>query len=173
MEQRRIQKKNPITLGILFMIIGGVTFFLWGLPPLKYANESKNWPSVPGKIIQSDIDTWRKDGKSHYRANVVYTYMVDSKTLTSSKVTVGDPPSTSNMLAAKAVQEEYPVGSEVLVYYDPEVPASSALKPGIRGNDILLAGVTGLFLVIGILVLFGELRSRFRKVDFSDSINHA
>jgi hypothetical protein len=169
MQQKRVGKSNPMTLGLLFMIVGGVAFFVWGLPPLKYANESKNWPSVSGKIIQSDIDTWRKDGKSHYRANIIYTYTVDSKTFTSSKVTVGDLPSSNNMLSAKAVQVEYPVDNQVVVYYDPKVPVSSALKPGVRGNDIMLAGIPGLFLFIGVLVLFSELRLRIKNKDFINS----
>ncbi len=42
MKQQRAKKANPFTLGLLFIIVGGITFFLWGLPPLKDANESEN-----------------------------------------------------------------------------------------------------------------------------------
>lgn len=133
---------------------------MWGLPPLEYSNTSKNWPSVPGEVIKSEVETHRSDGETHYLPDIVYTYAVDGKTYTSSKITVGDPPLDSNISPAKRAQAEYPVGKAVDVYYDPEVPSSSALKPGIRKNDIGLALITGLFPFIGILVFFSGLRAK-------------
>jgi len=44
------------------------------------------------------------------------------------------------------------------VFYDPEVPDSTALKPGISGNDILMAVLPLLFLIIGLAVLTGILK---------------
>ncbi len=161
-QTRKPGKANPITLGFLFIVFGGIVFFMWGLPPLEYSNTSKNWPSVPGEVIKSEVETYRRDGNTHYLPDIVYTYAVDGKTYTSSKITVGDPPLDSNISPAKRAQAEYPVGKAVDVYYDPEVPSSSALKPGIRKNDIGLALITGLFPFIGILVFFSGLRAKRR-----------
>ena len=157
MIQQKAKKANPRTLGFMFTIIGAITFFFWGLPPLKYSNESKTWPSVQGTVTKSEVGSYLKNGKNYSRANIEYNYKVDDKTFTSYKITVGDPPHVNNISKAKQMQQKYPVGTTVSVYYDPEAPDSSALKPGIRGNDIMLAGITGLFFVVGILVLLSRL----------------
>lgn len=163
-------KANPIALGLLFTIFGGVTFFLWGLPPLQYSNTSKNWPSVTGTVTQSEISTWRKDGKTHYQPKIVYTYIVDDKTYTSSKITVGDSPFDTNISPAKDIQQEYPVGKIVDVFYDPEAPASAALKPGIQNSDLAVAGITGIFLVIGILLIFSGMKTRMKNLYSSENL---
>lgn len=157
---------NPVTLGLLFLIFGGIVFFAWGLPPLKYSQESANWPSVQGTITNSEIDTWRRDGKTYYQPNIVYTYEVEGKKYTSSKVTVGDPPSDTNMSPAKRVQNEYQPGKQVMVFYDPEAPASAALKPGIQKNDILLAFITGIFPLIGMLLLVNGLKKKLNQQNY-------
>jgi hypothetical protein len=160
---RKPGKANPIVLGLLFILIGGFVFFMWGLPPLKYANASKAWPSVPGEITRSEVETYRKDGKTQYLPDIAYKYNIDGKNYTSSKVTVGDPPYTSNISPARRIQSEYPVGKSVDVYYDPEVPSSSALKPGIQKNDILLAVIIGIFPLLGILILVSGVRAKIQK----------
>jgi hypothetical protein len=159
-------KANPVTLGLLFMVFGGIVFLVWGLPPLKYSKASANWPSVQGTITKSEIETWRREGKSYYQPDIVYTYEVNSKKFTSSKVTVGNPPSDSNMSPAKRLQNEYPVGKKVDVYYDPEAPASSALKPGIQKNDLLLAFITGVFPLMGILLFFNGVSKNLKQRNY-------
>jgi len=160
-------KANPIILGLLFIVIGGFVFFMWGLPPMQYAHSSKDWPAVPGEITRSEVETYRSDGKTQYLADIVYKYSVEGKTYTSSKVTVGDPPFTSNISPAKRTQAEYPVGKAVDVYYDPEAYSSSALKPGIQNNDIIVALITGIFPFIGILVFASGLRAKRRAKKFN------
>ncbi len=160
-------KANPIILGLLFIVIGGFVFFMWGLPPMQYANTSKNWPSVQGKITRSEVDTYMKDGQTQYLPDIAYTYTVEGRNYTSSKVTVGDPPYTSNISPAKRLQAEYPVGEEVTVYYDPEVHSSSTLKTGIQRNDIILAVGTGIFPFLGILIFAGGLRSKRNSLNNS------
>jgi hypothetical protein len=162
---RKPGKANPIFLGLLFMIIGGFVFFMWVLPPMQYANASKEWPSVPGEITRSEIETYRRDGKTQYLPDIAYKYSIDGKNYTSSKVTVGDPPYSSNTSPAKRVQSEYPEGKSVEVYYDPEVPSSSALKPGLQKNDIMLAIITGAFPFFGILIFASGLKAKRKDVD--------
>ena len=158
--KRKSGKANPTILGLLFITMGGFIFFTWGLPPMQYASASLDWPSVTGEITRSEIDTYRKEGKTQYLPDIAYTYQVDSKSYTSSKITVGDPPATSNISPAKRIQSEYPVGKEVEVHYDPEVPSSSALKPGVQRNDIMLLFITGIFPFLGILLFLRGLKAK-------------
>jgi hypothetical protein len=77
--------------------------------------------------VACPVETYRKDGKTQYLPCKTQTYTITGKKYTSSKVTVGDPPSSFNVSPAKRAQAEYLVGEDVIVYYDPEVHSSSAL----------------------------------------------
>lgn len=163
LQTKKMRKANPVILGLAFIILGGIVFFTWGLPPLKYSKTSENWPSVTGKITKSEIESWRREGKTYYQAKIAYKYEVNEQSYTASKVTVGDPPSTTSMSPAKRIRDEYPTGKDVVVFYDPDFPASAALKPGIQKNDILLAFITGVFPLLGLFLFFGGLNKKLRS----------
>ena len=94
---------------------------------------------------------------------MVYTYSVNNEAYTSSNITIGDPPFDSNISPAKQTIEEYPSGKIVQVHYDPEFPALSAFIPGRQNSDYILAGIIGLFMVIGILLLVDSFRQNMNK----------
>ena len=168
MTRRQPGNANPVTLGIIFTLVGGAVFFLFALPPLQYSNTSKSWPTVPGTITRSEVDVWRRDGKTHYQPDIGYTYSVDGKKYSSSKITVGEPPLDNNVTPAKRLQAEYPVGKEVVVYYDPELPESSALKPGTKTGDFLLAGIAAIFFFVGLITLNQGLKAKRRAAEAKD-----
>lgn len=152
--EKRPRKSNATLFGIIFTLAGGLMFYFFGLPSLKYAYESRSWPKTSGTITKSEVDSWMKDGKTQYGAVIKYTYRVEENPYDSYKIGVSASSSNSNMSAAKDRVQEYPVGKTVDVFYDPEVPDSAALKPGVRAGDVALAGGMLMFAVIGLLVLF-------------------
>ncbi|HKK43325.1 MAG TPA: DUF3592 domain-containing protein, partial [Bacteroidales bacterium] len=91
---------------------------------------------------------------------IAYAYSVGGKKYTASKITVGDPPLNNNVAPAKLLQAEYPVGKEVIVYYDPEVPESSALMPGTKTGVYLLAGIALIFFFVGLLAIYQGLKEK-------------
>ncbi|MBN1388385.1 MAG: DUF3592 domain-containing protein [Bacteroidales bacterium] len=157
---RRPGNANPVTLGIIFALVGGAIFFVFALPPLQYASSSKSWPTVQGVITRSDIDVWNRDGKTHYQPDIAYTYSVDGKKYSSSKINAGEQAMDNNVNSAKKIQAKYPVGKEVTIWYDPGLPASSALEPGIKTGDILLASIAAIFFLVGIFSFFKGLKAK-------------
>jgi len=145
---------NTIAFGIIFTLVGALTFYFFGWPPLKYAYESESWPMTSGIVIKSEVDSWMKDGKTQYGAVIKYSYQVDGKEYFAYGIGVNNSSANINMSAAKALVQEYPVGKTVDVYYDPELPDAAALKPGVRAGDIAIAGGMLLFAILGLLVLF-------------------
>lgn len=63
--RRKPGNANPISLGIIFAIVGAAVFILFALPPLQYSIASKTWPTVQGTITRSEVDVWKRDGKTH------------------------------------------------------------------------------------------------------------
>lgn len=157
---RKPGKANPVILGIIFAVVGGAIFFVFALPPLQYAASSKSWPTVQGVITRSDIDVWNRDGKTHYQPDIAYTYYLDDKQYSSSKINAGEAPMDNNVNSAKKIQSKYPAGKEVTVWYDPELPASSALEPGIKTGDILLASIAAIFFLVGIFPFYKGLKAK-------------
>lgn len=157
---RKPGNANPITLGLIFAIVGGAIFFLFALPPLQYAGTSKSWPTVPGIITRSEISVWKKDSQTHYQPDIAYSYIIDGKKYSSAKITVGEPPLDNNVSKAKNIQAKYPVGKEVTVWYDLELPGSSALEPGIKSGDIMLASISILFFAVGLFALYKGLKAK-------------
>ncbi|MEE4214464.1 MAG: DUF3592 domain-containing protein, partial [Bacteroidales bacterium] len=157
---RKPGNANPVTLGIIFALVGGAIFFVFALPPLQYASSSKSWPTVQGVITRSDIDVWTRDGKTHYQPDIAYTYSVDGKKYSSSKINAGEQAMDNNVNSAKKIQTKYPAGKEVTIWYDPGLPASSALEPGIKTGDILLASIAAIFFLVGIFSFYKGLKAK-------------
>jgi len=152
--EKRPRKSNATFFGIIFTIAGGLMFYFFGLPPLKYAFESGSWPMTSGTITKSEVESWMKDGKSQYAAVIKYRYQLEGKEYFSYNIGVNNSSGNNNMSAAKEIVQDYPVGKVVDVFYDPELPDSAALIPGVRAGDVALAGGMLLFAIIGLLVLF-------------------
>jgi hypothetical protein len=170
---RRPGNANPITLGIVFALIGGAIFFLFAWPPLQYANTSKSWPTVPGTITRSEVKVWKRDGNTHYEPDIAYSYTVEGKKYTSSRITVGDGSLDNNVSKAKRLQAEYPVDKEVNVYYDPDLPESAVLQPGTKSGDLMLAGISALFFFIGLLAVYQGVKAKRRAAEAKNSPNMA
>ena len=162
---RKTGNANPITMGIIFAIIGGAIFIFFALPPLQYAAASKNWPSVPGTITKSEVQVFKRDGNTHYQPDIAYSYTVEGKKYTASKITVGDGSLDNNVTKAKRLQAEYPVDKEVDVYYDPDLPESAVLQPGTKSGDLMLAGISALFFFIGLLAVYQGVKAKRRAAE--------
>jgi hypothetical protein len=85
-----------LILGPIFAIVGYVVAFHLGKPILDNAAASKNWPSVNGAIVESNVSTRRSDGKTMYSPNISYKYSVDGKEYRSSTIYFGDDGSSSS-----------------------------------------------------------------------------
>lgn len=168
---RKPGNANPVTMGIIFAIIGGAIFIVFALPPLQYAATSKNWPSVPGVITKSEFRVWKSDGNTHYEPDIAYSYTVHGKKYSASKITVGDGALDNNVSKAKRLQAEYPVDKDVDVYYDPDLPESAVLQPGTKSGDLMLAGISAVFFFVGLLAVYQGVKARRRIAEAKNASN--
>lgn len=143
-------------VGLLFALIGGGVGFFIGKPILDNAKASESWPSVPGKVIESELERRRNDGKTTYSAVIVYQYTVDGQQLECDDVWFGQY-STSDRSEINRIVRQYPVGQQVDVYYSPNDPATAVLQPGVTASSYLVFGIGMLFFGIGGLMIIGPL----------------
>jgi hypothetical protein len=148
---------------LYFIIIVCLIFFGIGIGMLvKLAKhygklqQSKNWLSTNGKIISSDLDaqiSTDDDGyqTTTYLAKVFFTYEVNGNSYESDRVNFDYGMRTSNVRKPQSLVEQYPTGSDVTVYYDPENPQQSVLEKRVNGTFTTIL-VSAVFIAIGVVL---------------------
>ena len=149
--------------GIIILVMGlGLTTIL-SRTLLADATASESWPTTTGTVVTSEVRTQRSGDGNSYSARVIYDYVVDDVAYTSGKITVADGGSSRSAPATRLV-EQYPVGSQVDVYYNPLVPDDSVLQPGAPTvlNWLYWGGVA--FVVLGVLILLRAILRILRRL---------
>lgn len=118
---------------LIAVIIVGIAA-VFGL--IFYASGQKNkaaagWPTVPGKVVSSEVQTLRSGGGGpndlSFEPNVVYSYTVDGQTFSGNKVNFSAFRSTNKAAPQKTVDRYLP-GTEVTVHYNPKKPQEAVLE---------------------------------------------
>lgn len=139
-------RMNDATLGLL--IGGGVCFLFFmigiflmiaGIRNRKKAQESTSWPSVQGSITNAWVETQEHeddDGSKTitYFPRWEYEFTVDGKTHTSQNISFGGTGGSHRESDAEERLKQYPLNSQVQVFYNPANPEEVALVPGTKGT---------------------------------------
>jgi len=158
---RKIQTRGKVCggfVGVSFLLIFGLFwsgmtlafdgFIAWGawrqLSALAY-------PTVMGRITHSEVeeDPGRGEDGPTYRPNLKYTYHVADREYQGNKYRYGQW--SSGDQTAQRIVAEHPVGTEVVVYHNPNNPSDAILRVGLEGCDLFAA----MFMLPFNLVMFG------------------
>ena len=137
----------------IFAVIG-VGVLWWGIRDSRTAIKSVSWPSVTGQVITSYVSESSDDDGTMYSANIHYTYIVNNREYSGSRVSHGDLSTSDSRDAAKIVAR-YPAEEQVSVYYDPSDPAQAVLATGFTSGLLLPLGLGTIFTLAGGLMLIG------------------
>lgn len=132
--------------GIFFVL--GVIFFIIGFTSTKRAQAAQTWPTVPGEIIRSDIvqhTDYDSDNSpsTSYEPVVQYTYSIMGQVMTGARIAFGA--NQFNYKKALEISGKYPVGTRVIVHYNPDKVNEATLETAARGGKA--------FTIIGIVEL--------------------
>jgi hypothetical protein len=152
---------SNIVIAIIAFAFGGIFFYI------GWRNRQKNltaltWPTVKGKIVGSELDSYIKrdddgDETTMYTPLVTYEYTVEGEVYTCTQVTAQGFTSTNFKSVQLKKLEEYPVGGEVEVHYDPFNPEDALLE--IDPSKINIPMIIGI--VCGLIVLYNLFRMVF------------
>ncbi|OHB21367.1 MAG: hypothetical protein A3J67_03435 [Parcubacteria group bacterium RIFCSPHIGHO2_02_FULL_48_10b] len=151
-------------VSLLIVLAGGAVGYFFGLPMAQNAMKSKNWPSAEGTVTVSRLSTHTGSDSTTYGADIAYDYTVEGVLYTGSKVTFGDY-SSSDPSHAREVVNRYSEGKSVIVYYNPDDPKTSVLEPGANWSSFMVAGIGGLFVLVGLLGFASSLKKVIRGTD--------
>jgi hypothetical protein len=138
--------------GFFLAVIGA--FALWASgPSFIQAVESSRWASVNGEIVSSDIVRVPNPGQRGITtgAEIQYTYSVADQVHTGTRLRFMDYASSDD--SASQARLDFPQGATVSVYYDPEQPDVSVLRPGLHWFAVLLPLMSTTFLVVGLFLI--------------------
>jgi hypothetical protein len=109
-------------IGAPFML-GALIWYVWAAWTEGAARE---WPTTNGQVVESSVAT--VSGRTTAYAPVVqYRFEVAGTIYRSSKILLTDHPNFDTAEEAQAYADEYPVGRDVTVHYDPRDPQRAAL----------------------------------------------
>lgn len=125
----------------------------------RKATASKNWPTTTGRIISSDVGSYRsrRSSGTHttvYEPNIVYEYSADGQRFQSKQISFGAVAGTSSTGWAENIVTHYPEGGTVQVFYNPANPSEAVLEhSGAGGNlALMLVFVVIEAVLVGILI---------------------
>ncbi len=129
-------------LGLFCLAIG----LSMGIEGIK----AKQWPKAKGRITKSKVSELRSKNKiriARLCLDLEYLYLVGKKIYEGHRYDTGWRCFASED-HIKKILKEFPVGKEVVVYYDPKRPEKSVLKPGLNWSVFLMTGVGMIILAI-------------------------
>ena len=111
-----------------FMLIFDAIFLGIIFSTQRKVAQASSWPSTMGTVLMSMVQ-WRSSGSSSTSgANypvVMYSYQAMGQAYQGNKIAPG--PEVGGMGASKVVAR-YPMGAQVMVYYNPENPSEALLE---------------------------------------------
>jgi len=144
---------------IFGLVLGGFGYFRY-----KVGRDSANWPAVTGKITYSRASYSKGEHGGQYLPSVRYTYLVNGKSYTGTRITSSDMYQKTLSLA-NDILRDYPVGGEVYVFYNPSDPATSLLEIGIRKNVYILLGAAFFCFFVAIAIGISAIKKGLKDTD--------
>ena len=124
------QQRNAVLLVLGVGCTIGIMLILYGEYKLKRARASVEWPTAPGRIVTSEVDSHTNDeGRTSYSSEIEYVYTVEGIEYQSNGVVLG-----GHEYDARRTVGRYPVGLAVEVAYDSRKPHLAVLEPGVESQ---------------------------------------
>ena len=149
---------------VLVLIGGGAcTVLLYvAIGILREARASRRWPQTTGTVLTSCVESRKKtpgDNDSDTAVinspNVVYEYQVNDQSFRGSRIDLGQRTSEYEL---ESILDRYPVGAEVVVYYNPADPQDAVLERDAPAGTFWIGGGCVLFSIavpiIAILIYY-------------------
>lgn len=154
--EERTQDLLVIGACAAFSLIGWL-MVMQGYQQLQHARAVERWPTTTGAIIAVDVQTVDSREGARWRPQVTYTYTVQRRAITATRIAAGKAPSIDKEEQARAYVRKYLPQTPVTVYYNPSEITDSVLDPAIPPRAYLNLALGAAFACLGsaLLLLIG------------------
>lgn len=143
---------------ILFALNFGYSFSRPLAGTLLSAYESPNWPQTQGTVMRAEV---KQDRKGRRYALVEYAYALRGEAYESSRISFMGL--DDGAASAQEVVARYAPGQGVMVFFNPDAPQESVLRPGLHSYIPVLIIAVGLLVVGSTLLYMVPLLLRARR----------
>jgi len=112
-----------------FFGLGCFFFYLIAIQPLWNIWRARHWPSVPCRILASEVKENRGGKGRTYQAVIKYTYQVEGRPFASDRYDFFGV-SSSGYTGKKKLVDRYPPGSQATCFVNPEAPDEAVIHRG-------------------------------------------
>jgi hypothetical protein len=146
----------PLLLGGIFSLVG-IGLFIFGLVQRKKAKQAEQWPTLPGTVVSSRVESKTSREHNHDRSYtrtthmpvVEYTYEYMGKSYQGSRIFPGARMSF-DLGTAQDIVNRYQAGQATTVHYNPADLTDVVLETKSKGSSLMLI-LGAVFAVIGIV----------------------
>jgi hypothetical protein len=134
----------PLATGIL---ITGVILVIFSSNDISEALVRRSWPTTMAVVVDATIT-----GERAYNPQINCEYKVEGKdyTLISNLKTPGFGRKRSRHQTSEIILNEYPVGSNVRIRYNPNNPGEAYIRTGPYWSDYMKISLGTLLLILGL-----------------------
>ena len=164
----RSKNKNKLAYtSLVVFFLAGFGMICYGLYCVHNGKASLSWPTCIGTVTKTEVKRNSGGRNLHpdFVPKITYSYSVSERQYTGDRHAFGTQ-SFSERGDAQKIVDEYPVNSEVTVYYSPNHPETSVLLPGVRPAAWMICIFGAVFSTIPFLFLL-FMRRVPRELDFS------
>lgn len=124
-----------------FLIIALVFFLLW-IRARRQVSVARGWPTTTGRVLSAEVEKRRSHSSTggystSYYPVIHYEYQVNGKRYQNNRLTINEIGLGMYGRVQKKV-DQYPPGSRVQVYYNPDDPYESVLETRAPAGGIYL-----------------------------------
>ena len=119
------EKRGMVYAVIAVLMLAGLLIMVVGASRIRVDLEMRLWLQMPGEVVSSEVA-----GSRALHPDVTYRYTVDGKEYTGAS-DLGMPGfgnRTSRLETAEIIVRDYPPGTIITVYYNPDNPSESTLS---------------------------------------------
>ncbi|MEM7533754.1 MAG: DUF3592 domain-containing protein [Chloroflexota bacterium] len=157
----RVNRMSSTTVAILeiltiLFVMAGVFILIVDGGKAYESYRSESWPTTTGEITRSAVDASADFNDNRwYHSRIKYAYRVEEPGsaqpanddyLIGTRIGIDPAPKAESRAAAQEIIALYPKGSSVEVYYNPNNPSRSMLKPKFLRSYLIMP-------VVGVLCL--------------------
>lgn len=152
-------KKRGLNCGsfvFIFLLGIGIFWVVSTIQDMQDASDSEDWLVTTGTIedswVERDLRTDAEgDSETYYEPHLRYQYLVNGTAYSSQRVDFGQQRSYGWVSRANNFLDQYPVGSQVDVFYDPGSPSQAVLVREAHGatGGLIGGGAMILLSVVG------------------------
>jgi hypothetical protein len=114
---------------VVFLIGFGIFMYRRSQQGKVAKDAAQSWPGVMGTVLSSSVQSRRTGNSISTYPVVVYQYQVNGQTYQGQTIKAGEQFFNVRIIGeAQATADRYPVGAQVMVYYNPANPQESALE---------------------------------------------